>query len=381
MRSITIDGGPSENLHRNRGIGTCVRSLVESLDAPPPADAGVSYLRSTPLTVDRSRWRPRSPLARLGGADERVPDRLALTYSLVDVATVMPSDVRRAGADVLLATDPNFIAIDRRFATVAVLYDLIPLVFSDRYLDGVRNLFRRTLFLDSMRRVCRARGVIAISGATRADAERRLGIPRSRIAVAPLAVDHRVFRPTTARVDGPWKSAPYLLYVGEVDARKNVDALLDAFASQPTNDTHLVCAGSSAGGQELIRSRLPATIVGRVHLVGHVPVETLVRLYSGATAFVFPSIYEGFGLPVLEAMACGAPVICFDVSAMPETAGNAAILVDPTDASALRDAITRVTRSADARAEYRERGLARAAGFTWVRTRDAMLDAARTIGA
>ena len=381
MLSVTIDGGPSENLHRRRGIGTCVRSLIESLDAAPPADAAVTYLRSIPATPNRSRWRRRSPLARLSGVDERVPDRLALTYSLVDVATVMPGDVRRAGADVLLATDPNFIAIDRRFATVAVLYDLIPLVFSDQYLDGMRNLFRRALFLDSMRRVTRARGVIAISDATRADAERRLGIPRSRIAVAPLAVDHRLFRPVGERVDGPWRSAPYVLYVGEVDPRKNIDALIEAFAQQPGRDTHLVCAGASPAGQQLIRSKVPTAVADRVHLIGHVPAETLVRLYSGATAFVFPSVYEGFGLPVLEAMACGAPVICFDVSAMPETAGNAAILVDPMDPSALRDAITRVATSADARAEYRERGLARAAGFTWIRTRDAMLDAARALGA
>ncbi len=109
-------------------------------------------------------------------------------------------------------------------------------------------------------------------------------------------------------------------------------------------------------------------LTDRIHFTGYVDDETLARLYSGATAFVYPSRYEGFGLPVLEAMACGAPVICSNSSSLPETAGDAALLIDPGDMEELVSCIDRIVGDSRLRLEMREKGLLRAACFTWEKT-------------
>jgi alpha-1,3-rhamnosyl/mannosyltransferase len=114
-------------------------------------------------------------------------------------------------------------------------------------------------------------------------------------------------------------------------------------------------------------------LVECIRLPGYVPDDDLAALYSGADVFVFPSIHEGFGLPVIEAMACGAPVICSDRSALPEITDGAAILVDPGDRAALTRAIARVLDDHSLQAQLRARGLARAAAFTWERTARATL--------
>jgi len=128
-----------------------------------------------------------------------------------------------------------------------------------------------------------------------------------------------------------------------------------------------------AGRQGWLYDRITAeardgAIEGRVVLPGYIPAEDLPALLSGALAFLFPSLYEGFGLPVLEAMACGAPVICSAVSSLPETAGDAALLVDPTDVNALAAALTRVLIEPSLAADLRARGFAQAARFNWERT-------------
>lgn len=377
MTWLTIDGGPAENRHRARGIGACVRALATSLDSDV-VDPGITYISCSPIGSTSERWKARSRLARLTGVDCRVSDRVAAAWQLVDTAYLLPHDVRRTGANVFLATDPNAIAIDRQFSTVAMVYDFIPMVFPQQYLRGVRATTRRLAFADSIRRVRRATGLIAISNSTRRDALRFLDISPSKVVVVPLAVDHAIFHPRAAAGQlSPTSGAPYILYVGEADPRKNVRALIDAFLDLSIAGLHLVLAGGSERTREHLRAMTRSETLLRIHLLGPVDVQTLAGLYAGAMAFVFPSVYEGFGLPVLEAMACGTPVICSPGSALGEVAGNAALLVDPERHGALREAIGRIAREPALRAELRGSGLERAATFTWRDTRDAIIDACR----
>jgi glycosyltransferase involved in cell wall biosynthesis len=187
--------------------------------------------------------------------------------------------------------------------------------------------------------------------------------------------------PALARA-GVW--GPFLLAVGSVQPRKNLVRLVEAFGAlhRTRPDLQLVIVGPSG-----FRSRwVKETIVRRgmadaVRLLGYVPEEDLVGLYNAAIAMVYPSVYEGFGLPVVEAMACGRPVIAANTSSLPEVAGDAAILVDPFDVSALHAAMLRIVTDARQAEELGARGLARSVQFSWPRTAAAALAAYRSAGA
>jgi glycosyltransferase involved in cell wall biosynthesis len=164
---------------------------------------------------------------------------------------------------------------------------------------------------------------------------------------------------------------PYILYVGALTLRKNIARALEAFAE--LNSSHpglcFVLAGPSTWKKTPIASLLERLgITERVLLTGPLTDDDLPALYNGADLFVFPSLYEGFGLPPLEAMACGTPVVTSNASSLPEVVGDAAITVDPYDVDALSGAMRRVLTDPCLRDEMRQKGLARASGFTWERT-------------
>jgi glycosyltransferase involved in cell wall biosynthesis len=219
----------------------------------------------------------------------------------------------------------------------------------------------------------RADAVITVSESSRRDLVRHLGLLPSRVRVVPEGVDPR-FRPVMdvaerqAVLDRYRIGSRYLLYLGALNGRKNLSRLLAAFAIVRENhpDVTLVVGGkrqwqTTEMDQTFRRLRLHDV----VHFTGYVDEFDLPALYSAATAFVFPSLYEGFGLPPLEAMACGTPVITSTVSSLPEVVGDAAVTVDPTDVAAIAAAIERVLVDEAFRAELRRRGTARAARFTW----------------
>jgi glycosyltransferase involved in cell wall biosynthesis len=164
----------------------------------------------------------------------------------------------------------------------------------------------------------------------------------------------------------------YLLYVGTVQPRKNLERLIDAFALVADRPelagVQLVIAGGRGWLSEGVERRAAERgLAGRVRLSGYLPDADLPALLSGALAFVFPSLYEGFGMPVLEAMACGAPVLTSTTSSLPEVADDAALLVDPSDTAAIAAGIARLAADGGLRADLYARGLARAAAFTWDR--------------
>ena len=229
--------------------------------------------------------------------------------------------------------------------------------------------------LDAIRRSCgRADHVITISSFTRDDLVQQMGVPEEKITIVPLGVDAD-FRqladraPVEALRQRLGIDRPYFLSLGLVP-RKNIDQQLEAYARyRHRGEVALVLAGH-LGGPHVDRYRRRIQDLGLqrdVLLPGPVSLEDLVLLYNGARGFVFPSRLEGFGIPVLEAMACGVPVITSDGSALPEVAGDAAILVDPNDPKQIADAMERLTENENLHDLMVQRGVARAAGFTWER--------------
>ena len=214
----------------------------------------------------------------------------------------------------------------------------------------------------------RAHAVLVPSAATKRDVVALAGVPEARVHVAPWGVPLETAGAATADAVRAAYGLPgdYVLYVGTIDRRKDYRTLLGAMG-QLGEDTVLVIAGTVIAG----RTDFPETVARlgldrRVRMLGYVPDRDLPGLYRGASVFVYPSFYEGFGFPVLEAMACGTPVITYRTTSLPEVAGDAAILLDPpVPLETLASTITRVMRDADLRRSLIERGLVRVASFDW----------------
>ena len=224
----------------------------------------------------------------------------------------------------------------------------------------------------------RAAGIITVSEATRNDLCEIYEIDPGRVTTVLSGVDHGIYRPAgeeavTAVKDHFGIDGPYLLFVGGLEPRKNLRMLLRAFSHLPADvRPTLVLAGAPVhwipGGSEIMSSALrllPDEVRRNVVLPGYVSEDEKVALLSGAEALVYPSVYEGFGMPVLEAMACGTPVLTSNLSSLPEVAGDAALLVDPYETSAIASGMERLLADDALRARLREAGAARARMFTW----------------
>ncbi len=233
---------------------------------------------------------------------------------------------------------------------------------------------RRYLTLATALSARRAARVIAVSAATRDELVRRLGVPARKVTVVHNAADP-AFRPLPAAEVARFRaaqglSARVVLAVGTLEPRKNLTGLLDAFARlAPATDAELVVVGGKGWLYDAVFGRLERLgLAGRVRFAGYVPDDQLPLWYNVAEVFVYPSRYEGFGLPPLEALACGTPVVTSDTSSLPEVVGDAALLVDPDDPAALAAALSRLLADPALRAALRERGIRRAADFSWSRT-------------
>ena len=262
---------------------------------------------------------------------------------------------------------------------VVTVYDLIPLIFPKVYLawswrrgwQARRNLSAYYRFVRSAHRI------IAISHHTKQDLQRLLGIPAARIVVIYPGINP-VFRPLAddaarrAVLARYGLRAPFVLYVGSCDYRKNVPRLLRAFAAARARglaDWSLVLVGLGVEHRRAALERL-GTALGlgaSLRLLGYVPLDHLAALYNAAAMLVFPSLYEGFGFPPLEAMACGTPVITSNTSSLREVAADGAWLVDPSEDEALAEAIRRLALDRGLRETVARRGLAQARRFQWAR--------------
>jgi glycosyltransferase involved in cell wall biosynthesis len=260
-----------------------------------------------------------------------------------------------------------------RFQT---LHDVIALVMPEVNWDGADALVRG--IVDGVRD---DDWVLAISQHTKNDfLELRPRFDPARVVVAHLAADPARFYPcmdparraaVRARYGVP--DGPYLLSVSTLEPRKNLPHLLRTFAelvrAERVDDLHLVLTGAKGWGNDALDATLDGlgALRDRVVITGFVDDDDLAALYSGALAFVYPSLYEGFGLPPLEAMQCGVPVVTSNTSSLPEVVGDAGVLVDPRDGDALAQALLDLHRDGALRARLAARSLAQATRFTWER--------------
>lgn len=272
---------------------------------------------------------------------------------------------------------PFFGAWPERTRRIVTIHDAIPLHHPE-YQPLLTRLVFRT-FLPQTRRT--ADGVITVSHHAASDLVSWLHLDPERLVVTPLGVDAPSPDALLPSIEPPAFDAwgvrpPYFLFVGAVSPRKNLARLLQAFARvkahHPT--VQLVLAGpETAERTRLLRESGP--LAKAVAVPGYVDAERLHQLYRGAVAVVYPSLYEGFGLPVLEAMAHGCPVITSNVSALPEVAGDAALLVDPTSADEIARAMEQVLIDPSGRQALIRKGRARAAEFPWAATAKATVAA------
>jgi glycosyltransferase involved in cell wall biosynthesis len=242
-----------------------------------------------------------------------------------------------------------------------------------RHFPGAHSHFQR-LYLDWSTRASAlaATLVLADSCVTRDDLMRFYAVPESKIVVVYPGRDQALHPVDPAPVRAKYRLPDdYILHVGTLQPRKNLVRLIDAIQianlQLPTSPVQLLLVGKPGWLASPILAKAHAS-PDTVRLLHYVPDADLAGLYSGARALAFPSLYEGFGFPVLEAMACGTPVICSNTASLPELAGDAALLVDPTDTSALASAIVRVLSDSALRAALIAKGLAQVRQFSWART-------------
>lgn len=257
-------------------------------------------------------------------------------------------------------------------AKVVTLHDLFSLI-SDKFSDEAFIAKKKKRYAEVARNADR---IITVSRSTRRDIVERLGYPEERIDVVPLGVDP-VFGPVGRTeadrvLERHGIEGPYVFFVGNVSARKNLVRVLEAFASlHPSirGGLSIVMAGQlTYGGDKVLEAVERLELRESVKVLGYVPFADLPALYSAAEVFMFPTLYEGFGIPILEAMACGTAVVASNLSSHPEVAGEAAVLVDPTDAEAIGSALEKLIEDNDLRNTCVDKGLERAAAFTWDNT-------------
>jgi glycosyltransferase involved in cell wall biosynthesis len=293
-------------------------------------------------------------------------------HKLIHKLVRYTSELRRLKLDVIHCPGdfpPRYFAIARGRKVVTV-HGIASLIFADDM--NPRVAFAKRLAVKFLHG--RVDHFITDAHSTKEGLAQHFAVPREKIEVIELGVDHDRFQPPGAEQVTAVKrhynlQSPYVLHVSNYHPRKNLFNIVEAFAivrQQGFREVQLVIAGG--GGwryEEFLRYIEPQRSRGEILLLGQIEENWLPSLYAGAEVFVFPSLYEGFGLPVLEAMACGTPVVTSNVFSLPEVAGDAAIRVNPESVEAISDAMITVLNDKRLREALREKGIERAKQFTW----------------
>ena len=345
------------------GIGTYIRSLVHAL-------AGFD-LETEYVLVGGA--------AELGTFSGLPGNFRTAVYNRSDAASLdnvrFPMFVQGLHAD-LVHIPLNRVPVLMRRPYVVTIHDISSLTVDAR--QGVRAGLHRWRF---QRGLLRAERVIAVSEATRRDVQHMFGVPAGRLRMVYNAPDPEFFTRGTDGAGGILEryqiEYPFLLYAGNIRPQKNIPRLVEAFAvvreelaAHPVyRDLRLIIIGDEISRYPSVRQAvIKSRVEEEVRFLGFVPFDTLRCFYEAAAAFVFPSRYEGFGLPPLEAMACGTPVVTSNVSSLPEVVGDAAVLVNPENVFDIARGIREILLDQKLRAELVERGRRQAARFSWERT-------------
>jgi glycosyltransferase involved in cell wall biosynthesis len=352
---IAID---ARKLH-DFGIGTYIRNIVTELAA---IDTTTTYVLLT---------RPEDAATAAVGANFTAVVETSRPYSVGEQWRI-PRAAARARADLL--HEPHYVLpVLTRCKTVVTIHDCIHLRFP-HYLPG-RSAF---LYAHAMIRLAarKADRILTVSEASKRDILHFTGVAEDKVVVIHNGLDARFATPPCAeevdRVQQRFQlTHPFVLYVGNIKPHKNLERLIAAFAAMRTDgpdDLKLVVIGDETSRHPALRQAVHRHRLDKhVRFFGFQPAATLVVFYRLARAFAFPSLYEGFGLPPLEAMANETPVVTSNVSSLPEVAGDAALLVDPYDVEAIADGLRRAVTDDALRADLIARGRRRARDFSWAR--------------
>ena len=363
------------------GIGRYALNLLQQLLEHPEVEevAGVSqrgWHSRRELVELVSHGRGYEPLLPAGTAGlallRRLPGRGRLRNWLAQCRTWR----ERSRYEGFVYWEPNYLLLPLSNPALATVSDLSHLRYPE---------FHPAFRLREMERLpetlARARAIVTVSEFTRAEIGRCFGIAPERIGLVPPSVSAR-FRPHSEAERASLRERyglpeNYLLYTGTIEPRKNLSRLLQAYSALPADLQRawpLVLAGAVGWGTEEFENSFAALKTQQVLRLGYVEREHLPALISGAGLLVYPSLYEGFGMPVLEAMACGAPVLTSDAASMPEVAAGAAHLVDPWSVESIAEGMRHVLADTDLRQDMARRGLAVAAGHSWRRSAELLVE-------
>ncbi len=343
--------------YRSAGVHHYILHLARHLDQMDDGVRVTALLGPQTLTpasglhLWRSRWDTARPITRI--LWEQVGQ---------------PHALRAIGAD--LVHGPVFVGpLMAHCPVITTIHDLSFIRFP--------HLFRpaNRLYLAVMTRLSarRAQGLIAVSRHTAKEAADLLDVPRGKISVVYHGVDPE-FRPLPRQEVAAFRTRRglpkrFVLFVGTLEPRKNLPRLIEAFSQLRAEDTALVLAGGKGWlYDDLFATVERLSLEERVLFPGYIANEELPLWYNAATAFAYPSLYEGFGMPVTEAQACGTPVLTSNTTSLPEAAGDGALMVDPKDTEAIAAGLARILNDHNLRDHLRDRGLSHARSLSWSRT-------------
>ena len=363
---ILFDGYALARSYAGTGIHRYAVSLLTAIEKITAAGGGPEFRILLPSLADAepNAWKPRrgfelraQPLMRF---------HRAWKYGLVNSLALA------RGNDAVLAPTPISVYLKPKRLAVTI-HDVVPPLFPERY----RSFMGRVLvhaYTSSMRK---ANLIFTDSECAKTDMASRFGVPAGKIVVAYLGFDPDKFHAnpigetrTPQILSRYGVNRPYVLHVGRGDPRKNLVRLVQAYESLITRrkdlNFQLVLGGSQGWGSEpLVELARKPSLQGKLILTGPVPDSDLPALYRSAACFAMPSLYEGFGLPVLEAMACGTPVMISNSSSLPEVGGDAALYFDPESVDEMAAAMERLLTDSSLREQMVKKGLERARQFSW----------------
>jgi glycosyltransferase involved in cell wall biosynthesis len=362
--------------HRKTGVGRVIENIfmhLEQIDTENEYFIYVNREFSDFIGFENSKFHLLS---------NGIPGRSSL-LNHIWTQTVFLREIHRHKADVVILPQINLLVM-KMAPTILFQHDLIEYYLPNQ--KWYKLLFRKITYPLALRLSDR---IVCVSENTRDDVEKIFSVAAEKLKVIPNGVDTAIFKKldkveAKKIIDSKYGVRDdFILYVGTLTLpQKNIVRLVDAYDVLVRKGVKhkLVLVGSNGKDAHLISRRVKELgLADRVHFVGYIPDEALPFFYNAATVFCFPSLYEGFGLPVLEAMACGCPVVTSSTSAMSEVAGNAAVLVDPLEVDEIAAAMMSLIEDSRLRDDYGKRGINGALKFTWSASARKLLDVIGTL--
>jgi glycosyltransferase involved in cell wall biosynthesis len=351
---VGIDARPFS--YRLTGIGFYLKHLLDELQG---LDTGNQYYLISNATIDYEIRNPK--WCKIEGGFRT---KLASPFWAQLVAPLIALE---KGIDLFWGPRHQLpIFLPQRVKTVLTVHDIVHRLYPKTM--ALPNLLSERLFFRLS--LSRSDAIVVDSESTASDIRRLHRVNAKKINTIHPGIPWLPGKAAHGASPNLCLPPRYFLFVGTLDPRKNLERLLDAYRTlgPEKHGVHLVIVGDEGWKNQSVRKRIKAEkLNGHIRLTGYVPREDLESLYRKALCLIFPSLYEGFGFPILEAMACGTPVITSNTSSMPEVAGNAALLVDPHDVSALVAAMNKIVKNEDLRKDLSAMGVERARHFSWGR--------------